>query len=92
MYSVTVTPGTSSDKSGSTSNPQFFYKRRRKESIPEKVFKFLKNQLQTEDGEGELVEQKHYTIFELKYRVSYPIVSVARNPLRCLNLCLITFR
>lgn len=51
MYSVHMTPGRSSDKQGSSKNVDTevgVFKNRRKESIPVKVFNYLKTQMQTE--------------------------------------------
>ncbi|XP_043524593.1 Kv channel-interacting protein 1-like isoform X2 [Frieseomelitta varia] len=51
MYSVHMTPGRSSDKQGTSKNVDTevgVYKNRRKESIPVKVFNYLKTQMQTE--------------------------------------------
>ncbi|XP_043524592.1 Kv channel-interacting protein 1-like isoform X1 [Frieseomelitta varia] len=60
MYSVHMTPGRSSDKQGTSKNVDTevgVYKNRRKESIPVKVFNYLKTQMQTEGiSKGELEE------------------------------------
>lgn len=51
MYSVHMTPDRSSDKQGSSKNVDTevgVFKNRRKESIPVKVFNYLKTQMQTE--------------------------------------------
>lgn len=49
MYSVHMTPGRSSDKQGTSKNVDTevgVYKNRRKQSIPVKVFNYLKTQMQ----------------------------------------------
>ncbi|XP_033330996.1 A-type potassium channel modulatory protein KCNIP1 isoform X2 [Megalopta genalis] len=49
MYSVNVTPGRSSEKSSKTVDSEMgMYRSRRKESIPVKVFNYLKTQMQAE--------------------------------------------
>lgn len=51
MYSVHMTPGRSSDKQSTSKNMDSevgVYKNRRKESIPVKVFNYLKTQMQAE--------------------------------------------
>lgn len=51
MYTVHVTPGKSSEKQSSSKNvdsERGMYKNRRKESIPVKVYNYLKTQMQTE--------------------------------------------